>query len=102
VRPGIRGAGIRGGADVMVGIPRTPFELDAFDLLTGEKSLIGCVGGSCAPERDFPMFADWVRDGLFDPSLLVTNRYSLDELNDAVDDLHHGRVRGRAVVELDR
>ncbi|SEP48523.1 zinc-binding dehydrogenase [Amycolatopsis saalfeldensis] len=102
VRPGIRGAGIRGGADVLVGIPRVPFELDAMDLLNGEKQLLGCVGGSCDPSRDFTTFAGWVRDGRFDPSALVTDRYSLDALNTAVDDLHHGRVRGRAVVELDR
>ncbi|MEV4033612.1 zinc-binding dehydrogenase [Streptomyces umbrinus] len=101
VRPGIRGSGIRGGADVLVGIPRVPFELDAMDLLTGEKRLVGCVGGSCDPLRDFPTFVDWVRDGRFDPSALVTDRYSLDQLNTAVDDLRHGRVRGRAVVELD-
>ena len=102
VRPGIRGAGIRGGSDVLVGIPRVPFQLDAMDLLNGEKQLLGCVGGSCDPECDFATFAGWVRDGRFDPSALVTDRYSLDDLNTAVDDLHHGRVRGRAVVELDR
>jgi len=101
VRPGIRGSGIRGGNDVLVGIPRVPFELDAMDLLNGEKRLLGCVGGSSAPERDFATFADWARDGRFDPSALVTDRYPLDGLNTAVDDLHHGRVRGRAVVELE-
>jgi Zn-dependent alcohol dehydrogenase len=100
VRPGIRGAGIRGGADVLVGIPRIPFELDAMDLLGGEKSLLGCVGGSCAPARDLELFAQWSREGRFDAGALVTDRYSLSELNVAVSDLHHGRVRGRAIVEL--
>ncbi|WP_328469011.1 zinc-binding dehydrogenase [Actinoplanes sp. NBC_00393] len=100
VRPGIRGAGIRGGADILVGIPRTPFQLDSFDLLNGEKSLVGCVGGSCDPVRDFPTFTAWTADGRFDPSALVTDRYPLDQLNTAVDDLHAGRVGGRAVVEL--
>ena len=71
------------------------------DLLNGEKDLLGCVGGSCNPLRDFPTFAGWVRDGRFDPSALVTDRYSLDELDTAVEDLHYGRVRGRAVVELE-
>ncbi|MFD6277223.1 zinc-binding dehydrogenase [Streptomyces sp. NPDC060209] len=101
VRPGIRGAGIRGGADVLVGIPRVPFQLDSMDLLNGEKSLLGCVGGSCAPARDFETFVEWTRDGRFDPSALVTDRFELDELNAAVDALHEGRVRGRAVVELE-
>lgn len=102
VRPGIRGAGIRGGTDVLVGIPRVPFQLDSMDLLNGEKSLVGCVGGSCDPERDFATFASWSREGRFDPTALVTDRYPLDELNAAVDALHHGRVRGRAVIELDK
>jgi S-(hydroxymethyl)glutathione dehydrogenase/alcohol dehydrogenase len=100
VRPGIRGAGIRGGADILVGIPRTPFQLDSFDLLSGEKSLIGCVGGSCDPVRDFAIFTDWTADGRFDPGALVTDRYTLEQLNTAVDDLHAGRIGGRAVVEL--
>jgi len=100
VRPGIRGAGIRGGTDVLVGIPRKAFELDSFDLLNGEKTLTASVGGSCDPERDFATFVEWTRDGRFDPGLLVTDRFSLDEINDAVDALHHGRVGGRAVIEL--
>ena len=100
VRPGIRGTGIRGGADVLVGIPRIPFKLDSMDLLNGEKSLIGCVGGSCSPARDFELFVEWARSGRFDPRALVTNRYGLNELNLAVSDLHHGRVRGRAIIEL--
>ncbi len=100
VRPGIRGAGIRGGADILVGIPRAPFQLDSFDLLNGEKSLVGCVGGSCDPVRDFATFTEWVADGRFDPGALVTDRYTLDQLDTAVDDLHAGRVGGRAVVEL--
>ncbi|MFC4504474.1 MULTISPECIES: zinc-binding dehydrogenase [Streptomyces] len=101
VRPGVRGAGIRGGADVLVGIPRVPFQLDSMDLLNGEKSLLGCVGGSCDPVRDFETFVEWTRDGRFDPSALVTDRFALDELNNAVEALHEGRVRGRAVVELE-
>lgn len=101
VRPGIRGSGIRGGADVLVGIPRVPFQLDSMDLLNGEKSLLGCVGGSCDPARDFETFVEWTRDGRFDPSALVTDRFTLDELNTAVETLHEGRVRGRAVVELE-
>lgn len=100
VRPGIRGSGIRGGAAILVGIPRVPFELDSMDLLNGEKSLLGCVGGSCDPVRDFATFAEWTRDGRFDPSALVTDRYPFEDINDAVQALHHGQVRGRAVVEV--
>ncbi|KPM54396.1 alcohol dehydrogenase [Frankia sp. R43] len=98
VRPGIRGAGIRGGTDVLVGIPREPFKIDSFDLLNGEKTLAGSVGGGCDPVRDFATFVTWTQEGRFDPTLLVTDHFRLDQINDAVDALHHGRVRGRAVV----
>jgi Zn-dependent alcohol dehydrogenase len=100
VRPGIRGSGQRGGTDVLVGIPRKGFELDSFDLLNGEKSLAGSVGGGCDPVRDFATFLKWTEQGRFNPSMLVTDRYALDDINEAVDALHHGRVRGRAVVEV--
>jgi S-(hydroxymethyl)glutathione dehydrogenase / alcohol dehydrogenase len=100
VRPGIRGSGRRGGVNVLVGIPRVPFELHAMDLINGEKALLGCVGGGCDLERDFATFVGWTRDSRFDPTALVTNRYPLADLNTAVDDLHHGRVLGRAVIEL--
>jgi Zn-dependent alcohol dehydrogenase len=102
VRPGIRGTGQRGGVNVLVGIPREPFRLDSFDLLNGEKSLAGSVGGGCQPERDFRTFVEWTRDGRFDPSGLVTDRFALDDINEAVDALHKGRIRGRAVIEVGR
>ncbi|MFE3828483.1 zinc-binding dehydrogenase [Streptomyces sp. NPDC059092] len=100
VRPAPKGSGRRGGANVLVGIPRVPFELTGMDLVGGGKSLIGCEGGSSDPERDFPTFIGWSLDGRFDATRLVTNRYRLDQINTAVDDLRSGRVRGRAVVEL--
>lgn len=100
VRPGISGAGVKGGSDILVGIPRKPFQLDSFDLLRGEKSLRGSVGGSAAPVRDFDTFVEWARSGRFRADQLVTNRYQLHEINEAVDALHHGRVDGRAVVNL--
>jgi Zn-dependent alcohol dehydrogenase len=100
VRPGIAGTGVRGGTNVVVGIPRVPFELDSLQLINGEKALIGCAGGSCDPHRDFSIFVDWSLTGQFDPSALVTNRYVLNEINTAVDDLHHHHVSDRAVIML--
>jgi NAD+-dependent secondary alcohol dehydrogenase Adh1 len=29
---------------------------------------------------------------------LHTKRYPLDEINTAIDDLHHGKIKGRAVI----
>ncbi len=43
-----------GGTAVLVGVPSTNVELNAMDMLLNEKHFIGSIGGSCAPDRDFP------------------------------------------------
>ena len=89
-----------GGTAVLVGVPSTAVELDARDVLINEKRFVGSIGGSCSPDRDFPVLLDWHREGLLDLGALVTERYSLDDINEATDALEAGRIRGRAIVEL--
>ncbi|MDQ3385831.1 MAG: alcohol dehydrogenase, partial [Actinomycetota bacterium] len=78
----------------------TAVELDARDVLINEKRFVGSIGGSCSPERDFPVLLDWHREGQLDLGQLVTERYTLDAINEATDALQAGRIRGRAIVEL--
>src|SRR5690242_3640142 len=51
VRSGVVG-GPSGGTAVLVGVPMTTAELNMSDLLIGEKTLKGSIGGSCKPDRD--------------------------------------------------
>ena len=90
-----------GGTGILVGVPRGPVELNAIDMLLNEKRFIGSIGGSCQPERDFPMFLDWYRDGRLDLDSLVTARYSIDDINTATTDLEEGRIFGRAILVFD-
>jgi S-(hydroxymethyl)glutathione dehydrogenase/alcohol dehydrogenase len=99
VRPGVPGKR-PGGMSVMVGAVRTPFSLPGMELINGEKTLVGSMGGGCSPDRDFPIFLDWYQTNHLDLAALVTNRYTLDQLVDGVTDLREGRVGGRAVVVL--
>lgn len=99
VRPGATGRR-RGGALILVGAPRKPFEFNGLDLLHGRKRMLSSMGGECVPERDFAIFGEWYRRGDLNLDALVTNRYSLDELNEGVRDLRAGKVLGRAIVEL--
>jgi S-(hydroxymethyl)glutathione dehydrogenase / alcohol dehydrogenase len=98
-RPGVLGVGA-GGATILVGAIRTSFELPGMELINGQKRLIGCFGGECHPERDFPIFLDWFSEGRLDLGALVTDRYSLDEIAQGVADLRSGRIVGRAIVEF--
>jgi S-(hydroxymethyl)glutathione dehydrogenase/alcohol dehydrogenase len=70
------------------------------EIQLGQKRLVGCLGGGCVPDRDFPTFVDWCRNGRLDLAALVTDRYPLEGVNDAVADLRAGRIRGRAILEF--
>jgi Zn-dependent alcohol dehydrogenase len=99
VRNGLLGVST-GGTAVLVGVPQTPVELNARDLLISEKKYIGSIGGSCRPDVDFPMFVRWFKEGDLDLNALVTARYRLDDINEATTALERGQVAGRAIMEF--
>ncbi len=68
------------------------------EMVTGQKSLIGVLLGSAVPERDVPELLRWHREGMFDLDALVTERYALDEINEATSRLDRGEVFGRGIV----
>jgi Zn-dependent alcohol dehydrogenase len=70
-----------------------------WDILRG-KTLRGSIGGSSRPDRDFPMYVRWFKDGRLPLDLLVTRRYKLDQINEAVEALHNGEITGRAILEF--
>jgi Zn-dependent alcohol dehydrogenase len=89
-----------GGTAVLVGVPTTTVELQPIDLLINEKKYIGSIGGSCRPDRDFPMFLRWYKEGDLDLDALVTARYGIDQIGEATDALEHGQISGRAILEF--
>jgi len=100
VRGGEFGIG-KGGTAVLVGVPQTPIELDSMFMLLGERTYALSLGGSCTPAEDLPLFVDWHANGHLDLDSLVTTRYSIDQINDAVSDLENGRITGRAIMVFD-
>jgi Zn-dependent alcohol dehydrogenase len=98
VRPGYSGMN-RGGAALLIGItpPDARVTLDT-NLFIGNRSFARTSGGDCKPDRDFPIFLRWYREGKLKLDELVTNRYSLEQINGGVDDLEHGRILGRGIL----
>ncbi len=86
VRPG-------GGKAVLVGnLPAgQPISLDPFDLIRG-KEIVGCWGGNTVPTRDLPRYADWFVEGKLKLAELVSHRFRLDQVNEALDALERGEV----------
>jgi Zn-dependent alcohol dehydrogenase len=98
VRPGYSGRN-RGGTALLIGI--TPPDAKAIldtSLFVGNRSYTRTSGGDCKPDRDFPIFIRWYREGKLKLDELVTHRYTLDQINSAVDDLEHGRILGRGIL----
>lgn len=91
----------KGGTAVLVGLPPGRVEFNAMDLIVSEKALLGSFCGSCEPGKDVPRFVDWHQDGRLDLDALITRRFRLDDINEAVDDLSKGRIAGRAIIEFD-
>lgn len=100
VRAGEFGIG-KGGTAVLVGVPQTPIELDSMFMLLGERAYVLSLGGSCTPGEDFPRFLEWYANGDLDLDSLVTTRYGIDDINQAVSDLSSGRVSGRSIMVFD-
>lgn len=87
-----------GGTAVLVGVPQTTVELNAGDLLVNEKKYIGSIGGSCTPDRDFSKYLDWYDKGLLDLDAMVTQRFSIEQINEATRALENGEIAGRAIL----
>ena len=58
----------------------------------------GAPGGIGWPERDYPRYVQWYREGKLPLDLLVSKRYSLDEVNEGVTALKNGQIAGRAII----
>ncbi len=92
----------KGGVCTVVGlspasVKSMPINPTALVLL--EKTVQGSFYGSCELQRDIPAYLQLARDGQLDLDGLVTRTYTLDQINEAIDDLIAGKnIRG--VIEF--
>lgn len=73
-------------------------EIDPYDLICG-KRILGSWGGASSPDRDIPQLADLYLQGRLPLEKLLSHRYSLDNINQALDDLENRRIV-RALIEM--
>jgi S-(hydroxymethyl)glutathione dehydrogenase/alcohol dehydrogenase len=72
-------------------------QLDPHDLISGRR-IAGSWGGCSKPDQDTPKLAAMYREGRLPLERLLTKRYRLDEVNQALDDLEGGRVNRPLLV----
>jgi S-(hydroxymethyl)glutathione dehydrogenase/alcohol dehydrogenase len=66
-------------------------KIDPFELICG-KQLRGSWGGSCKPDEDTPIFAQLYQEGRLPLDRLIGKTYTLNQVNEAMDDLAAGHV----------
>ena len=89
------------GTVVLVGVP-TPemtLELPLLDVFGRGGSLKSSWYGDCLPSRDFPMLISLYQQGKLDLDAFVTERITINQVEEAFDKMHSGSVL-RSVVEL--
>jgi S-(hydroxymethyl)glutathione dehydrogenase/alcohol dehydrogenase len=70
------------------------------DMLQGCKQLKGLLYGGMNPRASMPMLMSMYRSGNLKLDELVTRRYRLDQINDAITDMRERRnIRG--IIEFD-
>jgi S-(hydroxymethyl)glutathione dehydrogenase / alcohol dehydrogenase len=84
-----------------VGVPPggQKISIDPFDVFHSGKRITGCLGGNTYPDRDFPRYIALYKAGKLKIDELITHRYNIEEINQAIDAILAGRV-GRAVIEF--
>ena len=100
VRGGGPGAENHGGMAVLIGMPAKQMTVDPGQFMYHQKQYRGSLGATY-PERDFDQFLRWHKEGKFPLDKLVTRRYTLDQINEACDDLQSGEILGRAIMVYD-
>ena len=87
----------KGGEVAVIGFTLDSVKLKAGAFMGMQKRIGGSWG---CPTRLFPEVIGLLDAGKIPLDLLVNRFYPLSEIQEAFDDLHGGRVIGRAVIEM--
>ena len=86
---------------VLVGVPRKGKNINIFTLpLHFGKQIIGSHGGESNPDCDIPRYSKLFKNNLVDFKLLVSKRISLDNINQAINEMREGKTSGRILIDL--
>lgn len=95
----------KGGTLVLTGIAdryeEITVKLPGGMLTSFAKTVVGCLFGFCNPHQDIPMLLGLYRNGQLKLDEMVTRRYSLDQINEAYQDMTDG-LNIRGVIDMAR
>jgi len=89
------------GRTVLVGVPAQNQDVTLYTLpLHFDKTLTGSHGGESEPETDIPRYLRLENLGSLELRSLVTDRYPLSKINNAIEDMQSGRISGRCMIYM--
>ena len=89
------------GRVTLVGVPRKSDDISIYSLpLHFGKELRGSHGGETLPHEDIPRYRALFDAGRIKLRELVTDRYPLDQVNEAIGAMRSGEVSGRCLLTL--
>jgi len=90
-----------GGKTIMVGVMDKSNSLDIWTYpLHFDQELIGSSGGQCNPSIDIPKIVKLIDQSMLDLNKLIGATYSLEQINQAIDDLRSGSKSGRLMISF--
>jgi S-(hydroxymethyl)glutathione dehydrogenase/alcohol dehydrogenase len=90
------------GRVTLVGVPRQGSTINIYSLpLHFGKGLSGSHGGEAVPQADIPRYQKLYGSGRIKLRELITNRYTLDQVNEAIAGMRDGSTAGRCLINLD-
>ena len=72
-------------------------DMNFMEFLLGRR-LTGCVMGAVTLRRDIPLYMDMYRKGLVDIDSLLTHRFTLDQIGEAIEDSLHSALKNIIVI----
>ena len=62
------------------------------------QEIIGSSGGNCNPNLDIPRIIKLIDNNLLDLTDIIGKTYTLENINNAIDDLRSGDIPGRLII----
>lgn len=89
------------GRTILVGVPKKGDHISIYSLdLHFDKTLTGSHGGETDPAKDIPRYGKLYRNGKLKLDDLITDRFSLEEINLAIEKMKTGESAGRCLIRM--
>ena len=89
------------GRVILVGVPPKESHIKIYSLpLHFGKIILGSHGGECVPEVDIPRYLKLLANKKINFEGLITSRFSLKDINIAINTMKSGSSSGRIVIDL--